>query len=520
MDHANFKTILDHTGVKFLQYVLNYSRPIDYSLKYENFGFTEQQLKVLDSLDSLLKECYIQKRYNPSLEIDYFLIRMDQCNSEKLFNSYRRQCGGDFPSIQKEDKITEYISQKCIDYYPGLLLKQNDTNISFSTERSSYLISDSAEMEVFKEYLVGDSDLSRLIVSESDIFYRFGYLLENNIMAVNTSISLCAEIITRSFYNCCYRAAYSLTNLLDEVCEDIIRLRKIAKGEDITYSIFQGVYGLKLEGVNELKLSKNCIIRNIDGLDNPLKRINYTTSIMSAESGAGITIGCIVELKLQAKAKKLLMNTSFTARFDEFQTTMQNLKFAIVFATKSLRRPMTETFFDINSPMLSIRPCWYRTATANVSIITKTEQEEIKQWFMLLERVNLSHIKVPLRRLQFSIFERDNTEDAILDAFIAWEGMFSREQRTTYAVVNSIWKCYSKSTNILLSKRRIGKLYDLRSCLMHGNPTTHKILLRESPEDLRNEIVSIGLECLKELLKDNKLLPLSPPERVRCLLGN
>ncbi len=63
---------------------------------------------------------------------------------------------------------------------------------------------------------------------------------------------------------------------------------------------------------------------------------------------------------------------------------------------------------------------------------------------------------------------------------------------------------------------RLKKLYGLRSDIVHGKSS--KLMEQEDIEDLRSEVIQIGLNCLKKILEDSDLLNMSPSDRVKKIM--
>ncbi|MDD9950495.1 MAG: HEPN domain-containing protein, partial [Zetaproteobacteria bacterium] len=160
-------------------------------------------------------------------------------------------------------------------------------------------------------------------------------------------------------------------------------------------------------------------------------------------------------------------------------------------------------------------------------LIQENQIKNILEWFDII--FNCSHkqyIKVPLERIQTAIFEQKNPNSAIIDGFIAWEGMFSSQSNITQSVCHSIHKLTTTNAEQQDKEQkpqRLKKLYHLRSTLVHGS-SPQKILKTLANdrntyciEDAYQEVIKVALECLKKLLQDKDLLELSPEERCNKL---
>lgn len=125
-----------------------------------------------------------------------------------------------------------------------------------------------------------------------------------------------------------------------------------------------------------------------------------------------------------------------------------------------------------------------------------------------------------MNRLEYAIFERNNLEDSIVDAIIAWEGMFSEAFETTFKVTGSLSKFLNCSENPKEFHKKLKNLYNLRSVIVHGkdDKSAKKRLEQSEIEKTRNEVIKIALDCLYKLLNDDNLIKMTASERVNHIL--
>ncbi|MCJ7432336.1 MAG: HEPN domain-containing protein, partial [Anaerolineales bacterium] len=152
----------------------------------------------------------------------------------------------------------------------------------------------------------------------------------------------------------------------------------------------------------------------------------------------------------------------------------------------------------------------------NYILIDEATKVKMVEWYGILNNKDLKQVRTPLKRLQYAIFERNNPEDAIVDAIIAWEGMFSERFETTFKVTGSIAKILRSGSERDEFFGRLKNLYDLRSNLVHGG--TSKLLKKENIQDIRAEVINIGLECVMKIISNDRLLSMSSEERIKAIL--
>jgi Apea-like HEPN len=174
-------------------------------------------------------------------------------------------------------------------------------------------------------------------------------------------------------------------------------------------------------------------------------------------------------------------------------------------------------FFEIGFPLIDPGNYSYSESTHVQYIqIDQETKEKLAKWYGILGDKDLSKVRTPLNRLQYAIFERRNPEDAIVDAIIAWEGMFSEAFETTFKVTSSMAKFLRSGEDRRKLFERLKKLYQLRSDLVHGKES--KSSKKENMENVRAEVIDIGLECLTKIIDDDFLLSIDSSERIKEIL--
>jgi len=150
-----------------------------------------------------------------------------------------------------------------------------------------------------------------------------------------------------------------------------------------------------------------------------------------------------VVLEIKEKTRLIDTNASMTCAMGEhchkkITNIIDTLKLALAFALRE-DRGISHSFSESGFPLLI--PGNYSISSTPPSkylIVDEKDVAPIKGWFKKLSDTNLKYINIPLQRLKNAIFERIHPEDAIVDAIIAWEGMFSEAFETSFKVTASI----------------------------------------------------------------------------------
>lgn len=518
MDNQSFGLILFKTGEKFLQYILNYNGTITHSKNIADYGFQPNQLEVLNNLKSLIYTCEILARDNPHSTIKQYLFSFGND-----FNQMRECSAGSIYNKTTPEELLRYLYNKAIEFYPCLLLVDHNHLYSNLNLVKSYFLSTLAEEKYIYNLLNNHSQLKTITTNENS-FNSISYKLSNN-SAVNCFlINFTEQFILRSFLNCCYRSKYGLNDLLDEVESQYLMLEDIAKKQNVVVSFFCGIYGLRLDGINEYQLAENITLRNIDENNNP--GIKHTVSNTTTGTYTDRIIGCIMEYKVKLTSLGKINDSDYpiTEKNEFIDKIFDNLIHSHILGLHSIYPPIKITFFEKNLPLNLQLPQIFDSFSTGTSILNQKQLKEVTEWFNLLNSVDKKHILLTLDRIKTAIYNRKTHIDSILDAFIAWESMFSSKIETTNSVVKSI-EIMLKRGGHPISYQKLKNLYSLRSSIVHGNPTEHKLLISNNPEKpnyekeaIKKQTIDIALRVLKELIKDKELFNKTPEQRVGNLL--
>lgn len=513
MNNSQFQQLKQYIGTDLLTYILNF-KTISKVSEYDKLELPPVQIEVLDDLYAKIQQSRIQFIAQGGFGdgVDFYL-RQITVNGTSLFNNYRQLCGGVLSEPTSSDHLVAYLQKICIREYPNLLMKSSDT---------SYTLPWMGVILGLKDYdefnrLVKDDVLDHITNKLDGFDYAFQFSTTDGLEFFSQVSTACSSIIKRSFYDSCNRMDYSLDSVLVAIEKNIDLMRKLALGQSITYSSFIGIRGLQFKGFNSIELSGG-ILRQYHDDANPSMHTRHTV-VGHSGGEAGEYSGHVFEVFHSTKISSYTgtVNTSNSIETNRIQEMeFQKLRFAVVFSSLANRGPVP-TFFEIGFPL--VNPGNYSLNdlhAGNYIVIDETIKAKLVEWFNILNNKDLKQVRTPLKRLQYAIFERTNPEDAIVDAIIAWEGMFSERFETTFKVTGSMAKFLRSSPKREEFFSRLKKLYNLRSDLVHGG--TSDLLKRENINDIRAEVVNIGLECIMKIISNDRLLAMSSEERIKSIM--
>ena len=515
MNKSQFQLLKQYAGLELLNYILSCDKITDKS-DYDQLELLPVQVQVLDDLYIKIQECRIQyiKQDGFGDEFRIYLSPMT-ISGMPLLNYYRQICGGVIVSPDSSDPLVSYLQQICIKEYPNLLMKsQGILGQLLSINAFKTLINNDEFIN-----LVKNDDLNKLTNKKEGNDYAFQFSTTDGLHFCLDLFTACNSIITRSFYDSCNRMAYSLPSVLKAIEENINLLRRLANGERVSYSSFIGIRGLQFQGFETIELPGG-ILRRFRDSTNPSIHTNRTVVSHSGDQdGEYRYSGHIFEIfhSTEISFTPSEFNTSNSIETNRFQETeLQKLQFSAVFSSLANYGPVP-TLSEIGFPL--IIPGNYgvkENFPTEYILINEETKDKLIEWYSCLSNKDLTQIQTPLKRLQYAIFERNNPEDAIVDAIIAWEGMFSEAFETTFKVTGSIAKFLRSGAERDTFFKRLKKLYGFRSELVHGGD--RKSLKKENIQEVRAEVIDIGLECLKKIINSDYLLSLTSIKRMEAIL--
>lgn len=121
-----------------------------------------------------------------------------------------------------------------------------------------------------------------------------------------------------------------------------------------------------------------------------------------------------------------------------------------------------------------------------------------------------------MKRLLSAVTSRRDSNDALIDALIAWENIFGTRTETTFRVTASLAKILSETPEERVElQRELGKLYQVRSSMVHGAKEPDP----DSAAKNRERVIRVAIAALRALyLERPELLSMSPEDRSKRVL--
>lgn len=512
INSTQFALLKQNLGVECLNYLLNTTKITDLHNQFhiEEFNFEQKNaLSQLHSLTNNWRKDFIENGFGDFFDSGGSWLTIDI----SIFQNIRKSCNGHQPDFETSNPLEIYLIELLSVFYPFMLIPGRN-GIKFPFLPINFVVNSNSINAMIRE-----DDLDKLTNQKDGLDYAFSFETELGFVFYQQPIFFVFNIIGKAFVNSAFRMEYSISQVISELMNLLKKSRELANGEIVEFSYFTGISGICLKNLNSIDLEKDTL-RRINGRHNPYSLITNLIS-QCLIGDRNFDTGCILESKYTDKLAKVNLgkkfSTSYSKIFIEYETKkFEKFQISVVFTTK-IDKGFDKNFVDLGFPFLHVIQDPPQILKNNHAIINEENQNNLNAWLDKLSEVDLSKISIAISRLKQAIFERETPEDSIVDGVIAWESMFSEAFETTFKVTGSISKYMNNTEEERISGfKRLKDLYDLRSKLVHGGKS--KLLKSENIEDIRSEVIEIGLICLEKLIQDPKLLPLSPEERVKYIL--
>ncbi|WP_162603946.1 HEPN domain-containing protein [Streptomyces sp. CS014] len=125
-------------------------------------------------------------------------------------------------------------------------------------------------------------------------------------------------------------------------------------------------------------------------------------------------------------------------------------------------------------------------------------------------------LNIAMTRLLSAVTSRRDSNDALIDALIAWENIFGTRTETTFRVTASLAKILTDTPEERVDlQKELARLYGVRSAMVHGakEPTP------DAAATNRERVIRVAIDALQALyLERPELLSMSPEDRSKRVL--
>lgn len=522
-------------GSDFLHFVC----ACDYEYGFHNVVPTEQQRTVVAEIyrrSEALAEIadYHDRRIATAQEFGGYVDELASTRS----TDWHQSCGGSVPALSDDGSVEAALQLLAGDLL-GFRLLPTDTHVNAVLEShpgypvlADRLAGDKLLVAIFEEALAG--------LPEGEDDPLVSHPLHATLLPLwsdGTSQTLQFHDLIGVFVTNARVSKYVASDCIGAVqasaVADLRLARALSTGEEVSVPTYVGLAGVRLSagidviGLGGMRLRRStpldpgCLnattqVRTVLEADTPIRYLdNDIQGNATDESGFPI-------FTPQRDEDAEVILTSLRAQDD----LMERLRFAFLLSSDPEEEiATTEVFRVVANPMVGTAAGSPIDLPHNATAVelSRDVSEALNTWLPRVKAMP-DQLVLSMRRLLRAAAERSDLVDSLIDAVVAWEGLFGANPEIKFQVTGAMCVLLEKDDmdNRADLKRELGKIYDMRSGFVHGAVQVgDKKMAIDTVAQHASRAVSLGLGAFKEVLlrADLAEIPESRRRAQRVLLG-
>jgi hypothetical protein len=450
------------------------------------------------------------------------------------------QSGGADPDIESTGPIEESLVRLALDSYPTFLLPPDEQipRIPFGLELGVVRqLFTHPSTKTFEEAVLREGTLSKSFVDEGSGAGRAAWLWRNT----GSGSTLQLTMLPQFLLGTAWRHVRHEDPTPDAFLSDAISLLQLVldglRGDTVDIPARYAFAGVLLpDGVTEVQLT-DAVLETATPQDRELAPEPLRQQLTGTDSSGITTVinydGDIVmsrkypmkmRLEPPPKPQEVPMWPDEMRVPDSIERSIDRLRISLTLAVDRPQRiQLVPTWRFYDDPLgYGLVQSWSDPRTAVELVPTGLTEQEVAEWvswYALLSNPGLDKINLAITRVLKASAERRDPPDVLVDSVIAWENIFgAREGEPTLRVTASLAILLEPDPALREQLRsRLGKIYGLRSDVVHGNRAL-------DPDDfpMCQEALDVAIRAIRVIAKDRSdLLSLrdGAARSTRLLLG-
>ncbi|MFJ3989924.1 hypothetical protein ACIPWY_14860 [Streptomyces sp. NPDC090032] len=514
-------------GEEFIRYVLNISDSEDLDEFPVNKPEEVINLLVQFALQSA-QTGYVDVNLMASAQLATYLPEHEM----SLVVYYRKLCGGviDEKPSADDDPVFSALNLIARDIWPLYLISppRGRRGIGFFAANSSVIFRH-PELNGLSQAFMDDSSLSKLFPDGASDRVAPEPMMESAEWVMTSGHSGTRQllgVLTQLLYDARLRVMLEGKRLtLDDLSRalkvSLDVLRRLADGQTVEVPAVIGFSGIKLlEG------------QSIEFTDGTLRSVrpDEMDHLLSGSGNAGAVYETTYPLRLLHASRGDLSASDwhkpfqkYRARIDEairsFEYSLEKVRLSLLLCSdgSNLIAPKEESRLLFDPTTLGGIAQW----SVSEHIPSNTEiadgkSDEVVEMYDLIRKKHSESLNIAMKRLLSAASSRRDSNDALIDALIAWENMFGTRSETTFRVTASLAKILEGEADARRDlQRELNKLYAVRSSMVHGAKEPGP----EAAAANRDRVIRVAIDGLRCLYRERPdLLAMPSEERSKAVL--
>lgn len=492
----------------------------------------EEVLSQLLALAAQLAAAASQDNVPVAMRLDV-LGRFDEQRQTSVGNVLRLHAGGRVDVDIPDDPVLGPLTTLLRDVYPLMLVPAERT--FFPRLHLSTALWSSPHRRAFETAVLGDDDLSRLFVAETESGGWTSMLFRSTGSGGSLQLwSLPDLLLTGAWWSAQVAQTHGQRALAAELVRLIDLLRRAARGERCKVKAIVAFAGIVLDAAEAIDLPFGTL-RSVRDHERELAppSLEGMVSHPTAE-GDNVTASYAGDVVLETEVDyRIVVGQPDSDGLGDWPAELRDFE-RLESDLDSLR--LASLLVGDGSAMLTLAPTWrmvfdplswgplqsWSDPRSGPSIaprrLAASAAEQLAELTRAINDNRASGTDVAVRRVISASAVRVDPVDALVDLVIAWENLFgSRQGEPTLRISAAIgWVLGSTAEARESCRSRVSKAYALRSDIVHGNRSV-------SPQEAAEMLVearTITLAALRELftMRTDLLAMRNGDERSRALI--
>ncbi|WP_267244045.1 HEPN domain-containing protein [Streptomyces sp. PR69] len=526
-------------GTNLLAYLMNSDADSIRRLISGTFALSQpqgQNVREFEGLRNLVSQQFGQ---HPPESVMGAVLTQVRDDGRSVAHSLHLQAAGSEEIPASEDEIERALVALALDIYPAFLLPPEPDPLPMMPFHTPFVVAGllhrHPQTKSFLNAALQDSVLKKVFTSENEGTGRVAYVYTNAGRGVTVQLVMLPDMLLNAAWRHVQGAEIDPVSFAKAALEELRLVRAVFAGKTCTITARVAFTGVLLPEGEKFEIDKG-VVRAATDLDRQYAPESLRAKLSGTDASGTSTVinydgDVLLEYKYPYKVKAQALSTedvdsqwpSEMLPSRDFQTVATRLRFSLMLAVdRDSRAQLVQTWTHFDDP-LGYSVSWNDPRQGTAIMPIQLTSEEVASWCDWYGRLNaepVAKIDLALTRILRAIAERREPSDVLIDSVIAWESLFgTKEGEPTFRVTSCIAKLLADSVEERIALRtRLGKIYALRSKVVHGNSN-----LKTEDYPLCQEALDFGIRVVKILVADRTdilELPDGAARSARLLLGD
>ncbi|MFI0368849.1 hypothetical protein ACH35V_13265 [Actinomadura sp. 1N219] len=509
----------DAIGDRLLKYLLDCtSRSLEEMLSGD-LSPSEKRIEIINILSGMkqqLPENLDEAAKNEALR--NWLTQVDS-NGKPVVGVLRQHVSGAEPVPESQDSLEAVMGVLAVECYPAFLFPLDSFGgqmpILQEVSRQVYsLILRHPQAEEFSNLILSDPTFRDAFAAEEKHSGRVAMVYRNTGRAGGVQLSMLpATILIAAWRHT--QDAPSPQAFATEAMEQLRLVRNVFAGRQGIVSAKLAFAGVLLPSNANLNFGE-ATVRPVNESDRKIVPESLKGKLGGTDSSGNSTtinydgdvlLECSFFYKVRVEKRQQNIELPFPEDMRPppvLEQVSTRLRFSLMLATKRVpRAQLVPTWRYFDEPLGQGTDISWSDPRMGSPImptqLTEAEAQSWGEWYQRLDAQHVDTIELALSRILRAVAERREPSDVLIDSVIAWENLFgTKEGEPTFRVTMCLASLLKESLQERKEfKTRLGKIYALRSKVVHGSGKP-----KEGEYPLCYEALDVAIDAVRLLTSD------------------